>query len=122
MAEAPKHTRRWFRFSLGTMFLLVMVAAMPLGLVNRAVQQRQHALKDLRSRGAEIFQASDLRAQLMNNFNRHHVGPWRPTTLPLWRRCCGDEAVGRIILPSNLFSGNDIEDVKRIFSEAVVTH
>jgi len=123
MDEEAATRRRWFQFSLGTMFVVVIVIAVPLALVNRAVQQRRHALDALRNRGAEIYVASDPAADALNNAFRHfRSAPWRPTVLPFWRRSCGDEAIGRIILPSNAFSGNDIDDVERIFPEAVVTH
>ena len=39
MPPAPKHTRRWFRFSLRTMFVVVTVFAIPCGWV--ALERRQ---------------------------------------------------------------------------------
>jgi hypothetical protein len=109
MADTPaKPTRRrWYQFSLGTMFLLVTATAFWLGWDMRYIRERRAFLASNR----EAIAAGPKRYIVMRKTQ------YKPAEIPLWRRWLGDEAVDVIPMP---FAAGDEAHAKAraLFPEA----
>jgi hypothetical protein len=121
-----KSTRRWFRFSLATLFVLVALVAAFLGSVTREVHQRKELLKWVLDNYGEVdrtdgppvlvvVQVGDKKVftdDLQLRGKKEH-------TIPRWRTWFGDEAVARITLPPGA-TQTDAEQAAALFPEAYV--
>jgi hypothetical protein len=112
MTTAPK--RRWPRFSLWTLFVVVFLLALPMGYIAWTLQlihRREAVLEEMRHNGGrveygyELFQFKD--------------GQWVLPSVPAFRRSLGDEAIGGIILPDN-YTDEDLSRIRSRFPEANV--
>jgi hypothetical protein len=102
MTTAPK--RRWFRFSLRTLFVVVTVAALFLGWIGvslKQARQRTDVLQSLEVSGARITRIP-------------------AKSSPFMLRTFGATYVGEILLPSDTFSVSDVNRARAIFPEAKI--
>jgi hypothetical protein len=89
MPPASIHTRRWFQFSLGMLFVLVTVFAVWLRWELKYIGDRKATVADLRSR----------RAFVSNDSLELVAAGQPPVTIPFWRRWLGDKPVSEIGAP-----------------------
>ena len=111
MTTPPK--RRWFRFGLRTMFVLVTVAAVCafLGPTAMTVYRRRQARNSIIANGGTIYLQSDYTAQ---ELEENGLTTTRVSGL---RRLMGDEAAVIILLRRGA-AENEIEQMLLIFPEA----
>jgi hypothetical protein len=102
---APK--RRWFRFSLRTLFVVVAVFAVWLGWNVRQIRTRDVLLKSIQSRGATIYQTT-------------YNGREPSLRLPPLYYIIGCGPIGCVWLRDDRFTEDDVQAVKRTFPEAEV--
>ncbi len=98
MNDVPT-TRRWYRFSLRTMLVLVTLVC----IVTAWIAHNRHVIQERRE-FLETHQIEVIEAELF------------PPSIPFPRRLLGDH--GRWIL--NAESQEDLESAKRLFPEAMV--
>ncbi len=109
MATATnKPRRRWFRFSLRTLFVLMTLLCVWLGWNVYQVRQREAVLQYLQQH--QIY---------MEATNPYLVHPWR-RSLPFMWSWLGAKPVGYIMLPVSLYSDGDCRTVQQLFPEATV--
>jgi hypothetical protein len=109
MHASLRPSRRWFRISLRSLFLLVTVCAATLGWQLHVVHERGRMRQRLESEGAAFWEI-----------------PWAPTDppppnwgeIPWYRRLLGDEPVAWIVLPSGI-SPESRSNVDAVFPEAL---
>jgi hypothetical protein len=109
--------RRWFRFSLRALFLVVTVLACWLGWQANIVRERVAFRKRLSAGAGWSITAIDY-AQIPSG---PAAGPNDPTgRIPFWRRWMGDEAIGQIGFERG---ANDEERARarELFPEAYVS-
>jgi hypothetical protein len=108
--DAPKPRRRWFTFSLRTLFVVVTVLCVWLGLEFRFVRERQAWVQVNKAmiRPAEPTRVGSGVGMYISS---------RPTIsyFPFWRRWLGDVPVPSIVFPEGW---TDHETEKRLFPEA----
>ena len=104
MDDKPK--RRWFRFSLRTMFVACTVVAVWLGLVSHKVRERRLAAQNTRLYSAEENGEDDRRSY-------HHP------SIPWYRKLMGDR-VYRWVQVNDSASDDELANAERLFPEAVV--
>jgi hypothetical protein len=113
MDEKPR--RRWFRFSLRTMFLLVTSFSLWLGWQTWIVRERS-AMRDwLDANGGRV-------SPTMQGTQLDHE-PFifeQVNTLPFWRRWLGDQSIAAVSLPDFPPPTEQVERAKRLFPEAKV--
>ena len=110
--------RRWFSFSLRTMFIIVTAVCCYLAWQSSIVRGRQSALRELRTTpGVQITTAAARAGQLP-------LGSTPPpaATIPLVRRWLGDEAIQEIAIGRgyHTLSSEQIAGLKRVFPEAEI--
>jgi hypothetical protein len=116
--------RRWFRFGLRTMFVVVTVLAIPLGWLvwqMQIVRERKAVLKDLQAKaspaevvdyiGLETHERDPELLQLMNGANFDYA---RVSAI---RRRLGDETCAVLAVPES-FDAKLIDRMERAFPEA----
>ena len=115
--ETPKH-RRWFRFSLSTLFvavLLLSIASYWFSANWRIVQERLDVLLWLQSHQGWTITDPGYRER------GTYPLPAGQTAGLLWvRRVFGDREVMAIGLPKRTLSQQEIDRVKKAFPEAVI--
>ncbi len=116
--------RRWFRFTLRTLFVVVTVFGVWLGYEFNVVHQRNAMRKSVVKRGGyvDVFTrpAPTKMGPFLLSFGYMRVlGPEEEPEIPRWRRWFGDEAVNRIMLPSGS-SDADLERARALFPEGTV--
>ena len=109
-----KPKRRWFRFSLRMLFVLVTVISVPLGWLGyqlNLIRQREVFLGYLRANSREkhtFWTASEFGSK------------WEPKPqIPSMRRMLGDQPYSRLILPAH-FGADLIDKAIDLFPEAQV--
>jgi hypothetical protein len=103
---APPPRRRWFRFSLRTLFIAITLFAVWLGSELRFVEKRRQFSSDGSAEGV---------------WKRAWVLESEPTCLftkaiPPWRRLFGDEAAAFVICRTEAHA----KDARRLFPEAAI--
>ena len=112
-----KPKRRWFRFSLRTLFVLVTLVGVWLGLEIQQIRQRANMLKWLDERPPvdAVFVTPGYDAT-QNEFNR-----WRylidDAYLSWFRRFLGDHFITTVVYPDEA-TADELRHVKRMFPEA----
>ncbi|MBI2825762.1 MAG: hypothetical protein HYX69_13840 [Planctomycetia bacterium] len=114
MADAePKPRRRWFQFGLGTMFVLLTLAAVWLGWELKFIRDRKAMYAFVKDRGGSVRARRDCPP--------YGVHQWTietpPERIPRWRRWLGDETVCFVVWPSSA-QESDIQKAKAMFPEA----
>jgi hypothetical protein len=94
----PPTRRRWFQFSLGTLFVVVTVFALWLGWQAKIVRDRKNFLMMLND--YEAAQIENLPPGSPVSIAINYPSFEEPT-LPFWRHWMGDKARGVILLPVN---------------------
>jgi hypothetical protein len=115
MTTTPTTPRRWFRYSLRTMFVIVTLFAFWLGWELKFIRDRRAfvaAMDELRT--AEI-QKSTSAFGLNFTWTNQISG----ASIPFWRRWLGDEPQTVIALPRTS-TEDDRETAVRLFPEAKV--
>ena len=106
-------SRRRFRFSLRTMFVLLTVCAVWLGWELKFVRERQAWVQANSAliRPAEPVAVGSAMGMFAYSIATKHY-------FPFWRRWLGDAPVPSIVFPAGDGAGTSREDVKRLFPEA----
>jgi hypothetical protein len=114
---SPK--RRWFQWSLRTLFVVVTVFGCWLGWNINILRQRAQMRERIDANRSE---ANPVRFVSTDEFNKWNPGEqWEVSQrLPLTLRLLGAEPVALIYLPEEHFSQSEIEQVERLFPEALV--
>jgi hypothetical protein len=115
MPPTPKHTRRWFRFSLGTMFLVTTSVAVWLGWELRFIRERKSKLEPLSA--ADYYRASDFDKDAIA-FVSANVGYKKRVAIPWSRSWLGDEPMLCIFLTPDKPPSE--EEMRKLFPEAVI--
>jgi hypothetical protein len=114
MTAAPK--RRWFQWSLRTLFLVVTVFCCWLGWNLSWVRERERVRQDIGWRGATI-RTPGFHADV----NRRMPKTASPTTMPAIWTFLGAEPWGSIDLPESEFTEDDRRRIQALFPEADVS-
>jgi hypothetical protein len=118
-----KPKRRWFRFSLRTLFVLVLMLALPMAWLSwqLSIAHRLAMLKQIEVEcGDSILPFNSI---ARNNDVRAYYDPYLPKPagkLPWYRTMFGDRLVPLLCLPPST-SGNELAKIKITFPEATVT-
>jgi hypothetical protein len=120
MLPAPKPTRRWFQFSLGTMLLLVTVFAVWLAWELNYIRARRAARSTFHgsSTNGRVGISTRMWNQpappgaLTKGFSDAHI--------PFWRTWLGDEAITLVMIVTD-DAKPEYERMTYLFPEAVVT-
>jgi hypothetical protein len=105
-----KLKRRWFRFSLRTLFVLVTILCLWLGYQVNWIWQRREFVRKLRDDSVKTGDRSARTETLQG-----HDSP----TIPWIRRVFGDQAYSILVLPKK-YSPELIERANDLFPEALV--
>jgi hypothetical protein len=116
MTSAPK--RRWFRFSLRTLFVVVTVFGIWLGWQLHFVTRRKQAINWLEEAGGLAIHSSWVRDDPSLARDRPDVLNW--PQLPFWRRWLGDETIVEIWIPKDAYNEANIARLAKCFPEAVL--
>jgi hypothetical protein len=99
MPPAPKHNRRWFRFSLGTMFLVVTVFAVWLGVEVNEVRRKARAVSVIESCSGKV--TYDYEWSVTEAYRPHATPPG-----PRWLRRLLGEYYRANVVEVQLFAGH----------------
>ncbi len=96
MPPIAKHPRRWYQFSLPSMFIVVTAAIATFGIEMRRVQNRRALRRQIQNNGGIVNTLA----------HWHFPTPWESPVaivgsgrIPFWRRWLGDEGLVRVVLP-----------------------
>jgi hypothetical protein len=111
----PARKRRWLRFSLRTMFVVMTIICVWFGLNLHAVRQREQVLRDLKARGDNYW---------FRPFPGRQLGP-----LPISWQIVGAEQVGHIEIsnrkneldPSHTIDSEEHRRMRAMFPESTIT-
>ena len=107
--DSPKPKRRWFRYSLRTMFVVVTLVCGWLWWQLRIVHQRRGMLKWIEQCGCHTA----------NSYNWQGLG--LPNPVPVWRQWMGDTQVDFIMFrEDNTPDKEQLERIRRLFSESTI--
>lgn len=108
--------RRWFRFSLRTLFILITVLCCWLGWQASIVHQRKQTLHEMQQNGAFQFMLADAYAQVYPP----NAPNLRLARIPVVRVWLGDEPVQIIYYTAHLqgYSEAELDRLTRTFPEA----
>ena len=98
MAESTPPRRRWFQFGLRTMFVVVTVFAVWLGLELNYIHERKAMRESPLSQGTAMPASDWVQAVAMSRPSSPRISPPK---IPFWREWLGDEAVGYIRIKSD---------------------
>jgi hypothetical protein len=120
MMSTPTTPRRWFHYSLRTLFVVVTLFALWLGWELKFIRDRRSFLKSMDElRDAEMTQAATGLTVAFGGLGWTFQGaPAVDVRIPFWRRWRGDEAQIGLILPRSSTDA-DMENAKRLFAEAI---
>lgn len=121
---ADKPPRRWFKFSLRTLFVVITLFAVWLGWEMKFIRARQamhrwfednnwccEATTDMWDAGIELHATSYSYSDIQNRV---------AVAIPFWRRWLGDDRYEYILYPRDAQT-DDIELAKRLFPEADIS-
>ena len=120
LSVSPK--RRWFRFSLRTLFLVVTVFCLWLGWQASVVRERKSLLRSLENDPHLLFDplhtsfGPGKMVLTFGTLTNHRDGPY----VPWFRRMLGDDNVTSLGLPSEM-TEEDLRRFKIAFPEAVIS-
>ena len=109
-----KPKRRWFRFSLRTLLVVVFVVSIPLAWVAYQLNWVRERHKFLRMLAVDAKERSSfLRSEVP------HLYPQPKRTLPIVARIIGEQPYSLIILPQS-YSQILIEEARSLFPESII--
>jgi hypothetical protein len=114
----PAHKRRWFRFSLRTLFLVVAVVCVWIGLAwpLQAVRQRQAMRVWIEHHRGQVFYTLAPRERWNNRGRVEPAGGYFVTS-PL-RSFMGDQKATTIAIPDDgTFSPDEVARIRNVFPE-----
>ena len=115
-AEPPKRKRRWYQFSLRTLFIFTAIVAIPYAYVGsqaRIVRERRAMLS------AVIDSGGGYRAYLPKEGTHEFIGDLELDEPPFLRRCFGDETITELWVRGPLEEDKRLQ-FERVFSDAGV--
>ncbi|MEX2113160.1 MAG: hypothetical protein WD845_08240 [Pirellulales bacterium] len=125
MGDALHSHRRWFRFSLRTMFVLVTACALWLGWNHMLVQSRLTARRAIVDEGGRIWVVDNGNLSPIDNGNTGFFPMFADVPaaekLPRLRRWLGDASVLEVELNSKRTSKQTVAEIQRLFPEATVS-
>jgi hypothetical protein len=124
MSTAPKHHRRWFQFSLGTMFVVVALAAIGLAWQINVVHQRKIVLNWIEENGGNTYEKgvdSPEARTASTPVYVNHAWVSEDLRMPAWRRWLGDRPFFFLVVPEES-SDEDIRRVRAAFPEPRAIH
>ncbi|HEY4311724.1 MAG TPA: hypothetical protein VGN12_19920 [Pirellulales bacterium] len=107
----PKHTRRWFQFSLRTMFALMTLVALWLASELATIRERRQMRERIHADFGTVINVSEAR-ELGLSLEKQSV------SVPFWRRWLGDEAVAEVDLAFGSLD-EKVTAAQKMFPEAV---
>ena len=105
--------RRWFRFTLRTMFVLLTVSALAVGWQFRIVHERRAVARLVTKAGGRLTNVGPDPYRPEDFFNPAE------SRISRLRRWLGDVGVGYVVIPDAM-PPNEQERVRRAFAEASV--
>jgi hypothetical protein len=132
MSPAFTRSRRWFRYSLRTMFAVVTIFAAWLGWELHQIRERDRMLRSTtflrlfenRPRAA-VMRQSEVARLYPPDLPKAHVAAGAPpkTNIPYVWRLLGDKPVNDmdIFLPSDEYTTRDARQIQSLFPECAVT-
>ena len=99
--------RRWFRFSLRALFILIAVIAVWLGWNLNRVRQREEMVTWIRAMSGTVLYGSPHR-------------PWQK--VPLSWKLLGADSVSYIKLGGNAYNPDDLRRAQLLFPEAEISY
>ena len=97
---------RWFRFSLRTLFVVVMGFAAGAGWIAaemRHIAARKEFLRQNIADGGDVLKAADIESVIDYEREREIEPSFpSPATIPIWRTWLGDEGIAAIGWPEHL--------------------
>ncbi len=111
--------RRWYRWSLRTLFAVVTVFAVWLGWHMKIVHQRRAYLDGLKSRGLSyelVSESESAYRDVGSDYMSYYELPG-PVSIPFWRRWLGDDAAIRISVGD---VATEADEARRLFPEVGV--
>ncbi len=129
MIMTPTPNRRWLRFSLRTLFVVVTVLACWLGWQLFVIRDRQAVKAHIEERGGLVvadngivdgYQFGDvewIRQGYVNAYPTHPELEQKSMKIPGFRRILGDHAAIEIVMPST-FTRDELHRVRTTFPEA----
>ena len=116
MSVDGKPKRRWLRFSLRTLFVLVTAFSVWLGWTASIVRERKLVLRDMRGNPGFVVAPAGATTYLW--------GPAPPTPTISWvRQWLGDEAIESIWFPADhIPTAYEVRYLERLFPEARLSH
>ncbi len=122
MNDLPHRHRRWFRFSLRTLFVLVTACALWLGWNHMLVQSRLAARRAIVDEGGRIWVVRNGNVSPNDNGNTGFFPTLADITvdenLPRLRRWLGDASVWEFELNANRTTKMQVDQIRRLFPEA----
>jgi hypothetical protein len=121
----PALNRRWFRFSLRTLFMVVTVFGCWLGWQVSIVRERKSLLRSLESRASDSYDPYTLIFTYPRSVDGSRLRSkikWLPKegSIPWFRRLLGDEPVGSLGLPSDM-PEQERRHIRQAFPEAIIS-
>ena len=110
MSEGPKSRRRWFQFSLRTLFVAITLAGLVLSWIMwnvRQVQMRERATRYIVTHFGNVIEGTSDR-------------PWK--SLPFMWQLLGAKPVELVRLGHSYFSDEDRDQIARLFPDADVSY
>jgi hypothetical protein len=116
-AEPPKRKRRWYQFSLRTLFLVVTAVGVWLGWEAHVVRERKAALEEIQRAGGSSWTMADF-CQLWDQLQEPRPKE-ASATVPFVRAWFGDEPIPEIDVAHDAPPGEE-KRIAILFPEANV--
>jgi hypothetical protein len=114
----PTAKRRWLRFGLRTLFVVVTVFCVWLGWQLHIVRVRREMLETIEPLDVFVTSSPVMRQAIQDYYVRHPEHPRKALTIPFYRAWLGDEAIVQIAT----FGNYDEAELMRFFPEAEVMY
>src|SRR5262245_57340168 len=107
--------RRWFRFTLRTLFAAITALCLWVGWEVNWIHRRRAALEELRPKALLLSPLSAERAK--KSGDRLMITWEHAREIPVWRRLLGDESIGWIYFDATA-GDEDLRLTRELFPEA----